>query len=354
MALRDAQRLFDILIRLQIYVECVKVSQAREFAEVLNAVDTEFRKILLRVKYPTLDGLTKLELNKLVVLLRQSQSKVYTLYTKKLIKRLEDFTKASLKVNRIAYAAVFNLDVDDELEVLSDDDADTLIQSANEESDFIALFGLAAISQGGESKMWARIRNEPLPATGSLPLPFITSLTTSAQLGTENLIRKAYSNSWTPNQTVVELDSQLAKVVNQSVAVESTLIQHVESVVSAGIASALFGRYRWVSVIDSGTTDICISRNKRTYAYGSGPLRPAHVRCRSIVVPEINGVDDKPDDSFFAFISRQTQRVQTLALGSVLAKKLRSGNLKAKDVRLDPEAMTIEGFADSAEEIITG
>lgn len=41
----------------------------------------ELNRVLSRVKYKTLDGLTKAELNKLVLTLRESQTRIYSKYT---------------------------------------------------------------------------------------------------------------------------------------------------------------------------------------------------------------------------------------------------------------------------------
>jgi len=44
-------------------------------------------------------------------------------------------------------------------------------------------------------------------------------------------------------------------------------------------------RYIWVSVLDSGTTDICRSLDAKTFEVGKGPKPPMHVRCRSTTAP---------------------------------------------------------------------
>jgi hypothetical protein len=51
-------------------------------------------------------------------------------------------------------------------------------------------------------------------------------------------------------------------------------------------AKKVFNKYEWVSVIDDGTTNICLGRNGKIYVFGRGPVPPAHVGCRSIIVPD--------------------------------------------------------------------
>ena len=101
MALSDNKRLYDIATRKQIYVEMVKVGQAREFNFVLGELKTELEKLLGRIKYKTLDGLTKDELNRFIVSLRASQSKIYSNYTDQLLEELKGFMSSDLEVSRI-------------------------------------------------------------------------------------------------------------------------------------------------------------------------------------------------------------------------------------------------------------
>lgn len=346
----DARRLFDVAVRLQLYVEGVKVNQSAEFGDVVKQVNDEFKKLLSRVEYDTLDNLSKVEINKLVARLRQSQSKIYKDYIAKLINQLVDFMQADLTVNRILFASLHS-SKDDET-VLTDKEASQYIEEENKRNAFIPLFGIGAILLGSK-KLWSRIANDPIAANGVLLNPFLTSFSVSAQLSIENLIRKGYANGWNSKQLSQELDLQLRKVANQADAVISTTVQHISANVSNAVQSALYGKYQWISVIDSGTTDICLSRNGKIYAYISGPKPPAHIRCRSTTVPYLAKYEN---ETFYSWIKRQPVRTQNFALGKALADMLRSGKLKAKDlVRLsNPSPMTIEQFRRAGVEILTG
>jgi len=354
MALRDAKLLFDIAVRLQVFAEGVKITEARIFDLLLIAVEDEFKDIIGRIKYDTLDALTKRELNKLVVALRESQSKLYSLYLDKVLKRLELFMRASLKVQRISYASAHFFLADDleEPSLMQDEDAAAYIEVENVKNTFTALFGLLAIKKGGDT-LWPKIVNEPIPSNGALLKPFLTSFMASAQVNVENILRKGYANALTPNQTAAEAVKQINKIKGQASSVMATSMQHIASVVSASITSALYGRYRWISVIDGSTTDICLSRNHRIYEYGRGPIPPAHNGCRSSIEP-YNG--NREPETFYSWVKRQSPFMQNFALGNKGGELLRTEKLKAKDVtRLtDPKAMTVETFANSARQIITG
>lgn len=350
MALRDAKRLFDVSLRLQIFAEGVKAYQSREFDKVLNEVNIEFKKLLFRVDYKTLDSLTKQELRNLVKALRESQSRIFSLYLKRVLKQLEEFMQASLSLNRRAMVSDFlYLEEGKEKYIPSDEEASNFIVAAEKENDFTPIYGIGAIVLGSSS-LWARIQNEPMGANGVLQLPFIKSLIAASEINFANSITKGYANNWTPVEAVEESALIARRASAQGGAVISTVMQNIASVVSASIGSALFGQYIWLSVIDNATTDICISRNLRIYTYGQGPLPPAHIRCRSHIAPYVKG--DQTKETFYSWIGRQPNNIQNFALGNKNANALREGRLSSKDTRLDVRPISIEEYRNSIGDIL--
>ena len=372
MALADNQRLYDIATRQQVYIEGVKVQYAREFNFVLAELRIELNRLLNRVKYKTLDGLTKAELNRLVLSLRESQSRIYSKYTQQLIKQLKDFMAVNLEMNRRAYSlahAEMNME-DGEMnmedgettpKVPTDAQAIEYIKQQNESSNIIPLFGIASVT-GNNDRLWSAVTNAPIPANGLYLLPFVKTFATSAQAAVENTIRKAWSNGWTLQETIAELtgedakqgtSSQLQRVGVQAGAVLATAVQHVSAIVGAGVVSALFGWYMWHSVMDSRTTEICSSRNHKRYRYGAGPIPPAHIRCRSHIAP-IVGNDDIAAETFYNWAVRQPENVQDDILGEADAEALRNGSLKEKDLeRYEPRPLTLEAFRRKINEILS-
>ena len=342
MALSDNKRLYDIAVRQQIYVEGVKVQFAREFNFVLAELRLELNRVLSRVKYKTLNGLTKAELNKLVVSLRESQSRIYSAYTQQILKQLKDFMRADLEMNRRAYVyAKFEFDEEryGKPQIPSDARAIKFLKEENNQANFIPLFGLAAIT-GNNDRLWSAVTNAPIPANGLYLVPFVKTFAVSAQASVENTIRKAWANGWTVEETLQEItgedakqgtSSQLQRVGVQAGAVTATAIQHVAAVVGAGAISGLFGWYIWLSVMDNKTSEICTSRNRKRYRFGQGPIPPAHIRCRSHIAP-IVGMDDIAAESFYTWAIRQPADVQNDIFGEDVADELRNGNLKEKDL----------------------
>ncbi len=363
MALSDNKRLYDISTRLAVYVEGVKVQQSRQFNFVLRDISEVLKKLLGRVRYKTLDGLSKAQLNKLVAELRESQSKIYSAYTSQLIEQLKAFMAADLEVNRRAWVTGYiELNGDSPDEIISDEDAMQFLIEAND-SGANPLFGIAAIT-GGDERIWSQVTNSPLPANGLYLLPFIKTFTTSAQASIESIIRKAWANRWTVDETLREIigeegarqgtPSQLARINNQAASVIHTAFAHTAAIVAAGVASAVFSWYVWFSVMDGNTTEVCRSRNRKRYRFGAGPLPPAHIRCRSHTAPA-NTASDLIDETFYTWLARQPLEVQDDILGTEGGEALRDGKLKASDIPKyeADEPLTLDEFRRKIKQILS-
>jgi len=360
-------RLFDVLTRHQIYVEGVKAQHAREFNNVLRELQVEFNTLFARLRFQTLDGLTKAALRSFLIDLRDVQGRVYNAYTTKLIEQLQEFMRADIRVSKVIFATIQKPEGEDETPV-DEDEADAALEDAydnNEGSNLYPLIWFKSAHNGGDSsKLWSSITNAPIPANGVLLLPFIAGFAASASTSVENIVRKGYANRSSVEAVLAEIvgtkaknfrDGSFSRINSQAGAVTATAIQHVTSVTQAGIASIFFGRYRWVSVIDNATTEICKGRNGRIFRYGEGPLPPAHIRCRSKTVPVVSGDNSTPPSSYHAWMNSQPSGVQDDIMGAQKASDLRSGKIKAKDMPQFDEVnpLTVEGFVSKLNQILT-
>jgi len=366
MALSDNRRLYDISTRLAVYTEGVKVQYSREFSHVLRKVSELLRKLLGRIRYKTLDGLTKAQLNKLIVELRQSQSKIYSEYTTELLAQLREFMAADLEVSRRAWVMSrieLDDDAEDETNIISDESAIRFIIEDNEDRNFAALFGLAALT-GENDRIWSQVTNTPIPANGLYLVPFIKGFGVSAQASVENIIRKAWANRMTVDETLQILigngsrtqgtSSQVSKINAQAAAVISTSMAHVAATVGAGVMSSVFNRYCWYSVIDNATTPICRHRNRKIFVFGKGPLPPAHINCRSHVAP-IASIGDIPEETFYSWLVSQPDAVQNSILSDSGAVALREGRLNAENMKEfeSVQPITLAEFRKRIKQILT-
>lgn len=347
MSIRDSGVLFDITTRLALFVEGVKLGQLAEFDAVLSAVDDELRKLFKRVNYKTLDGLSKAELNRLLVALRKSQLRIYTAYTEKLIADLQEFMRLRIDVSAVAYgSAKYNFlqrpgnepFTEDTFTQLSEARAFSFIARQSEREPFTPLFGIGAAT--GAVALWPKIINAPIPANGLYLLTFLQTFSRSAQATVENTIRKAWANKQSVEDTLAELNgrravqghsTQFARIKQQANAVIETAFAHVDQISAQAVVSAIFNHYQWISVIDNATTDVCRERDENVYRYGDGPIPPAHYRCRSVTVPLASLFGDFKAPTLYAWLKRQPYPLQVEFLGKAGADALKSGELTSKD-----------------------
>jgi SPP1 gp7 family putative phage head morphogenesis protein len=359
---RDNKRLFDIAMRSSIYLEGVKAWQVQEFGNFLANLGRELRSILAKLEFEQLDRLTKTQLTKLVYQIRQSQMKLYDEQQRKILETLHSFMNADLEVTRRAYASTFVPHKEDEPEPIPTD-AEAIAIIEEESSSHLALFGLLAITRGA-NRLWNTVVNAPIPANGVPVDRFVRAFTVAAMSNIENLVRQGWANKWTVPQLIAEISgkgflvegrNQLQRISAQHSAVIDTAYQHVHSVVQAGVQSALFDRYRWDSIIDSATTDICRSRNNNIYRWGDGPIPPAHIRCRSQITAIVgNGQDG--DLTLYGWVIAETGEIQRALLSEAGFRLLEKGELRAKDLKhyIHPTPINVEQLRSKLKSILSG
>lgn len=344
------RRYYDVLTRHQIYVECVKLGIAASFNLYATKIARLVRLRLAVLHVKTLDQLTKTQLTQLVRDIHSDQVETYKEYAIALLALLRFFAETDMQQTKYLFQYLND-------ETNADDssqraDVPSVAPALDTLSGTIGsgLFGLAllAATKAGQDRLWLTIVNAPLPANGVLPLNFLNGSITSAMASVESEVRKGFANRSTVasvldtivgTAAVNNKDGVLARVYRQQAAVFDTLIQHTTSIVKAATMSAYFDSYIWASIIDGKTTQVCLDRNGNVYVFGAGPLPPAHIGCRSDIVPSV-GIDDAPD-SYYAWLKSQP----TAFLSDILAPgkfdSLQSGKLRAKDMPKFDEARPI-------------
>jgi SPP1 gp7 family putative phage head morphogenesis protein len=314
----ENRRLFDMLFRHHIYLEGVSNDISNKYAAALNQVYNSLAVFLANARYSRMDEFTLGELNAFINQFQRQQSTIYSHWTTKLIRLLKDFVAADVVVSRSIFS-------------------DLPSATPNHKPIFSrhALEGTAAANIA----LWDEITQEPIPASGLDLQAQIDAFENYASKNVVAEIRKAYANNLTNQELLAEVggigsnrsqDGLLAKFFMQNKALTYTVLQFLTSNVQSGIASESFERYRWVSILDSKTTEICRSRNDVIYVYGEGPVPPAHYNCRSKIVPEISGGYPIPQ-SYYEWLKQQPAEFQNDILGVPRADRLRSGDLKASD-----------------------
>jgi SPP1 gp7 family putative phage head morphogenesis protein len=256
--------LFDIVVRRQIYIEGLKATKGVEFAAALAKLRTELAHRLAGFEYDDLGNATKTSIRKLIVDLRKIAKAVFDPYLTALIDWLQRFVRVDLALLAMSYGEA------------RPDRRDALQTAPNSDD------------------MWALAIAAPLAATGTLALPFLAALLPSLYVKLERLTMQHFANRSTRADLITaivgspntkEAQGYLRQLQAQSNAATNTVLQHLANQINDTLGSKIVGFYEWVSVLDDRTTKICTDRDGNRYAYGRGPIPPAHVNCRSTTVP---------------------------------------------------------------------
>lgn len=283
------ESLYNAMVRHQIYLESFKSYQGSKFSDTAKALEAEYKRKINGLEYETLDELTKSQLTKFIRELRDVNRRLYDGYVVKLIEELEEFMSADWEL----------------VEGILDDTADDV--PTEEEAE----------PSEPPAGLWGTILNDPLPGVGALLAAFLVGVGLSAIVRSERLIWQAWSNNWTKRQLLDELIGEpqtgatlkapklnategrrqpttvginsglVARVTRENQSAVNTVLQHIAQQVAQASMRRRFKRYRWVSVLDNRTTTICKERDGNIYFFGAGPLPPAHINCRSQIVPVV-------------------------------------------------------------------
>lgn len=325
---------YDALVRHQIYLEGYKGGLGAEFAPTAKAIEADFRKRLASLDYERLDELSKAQLKKLVNTMKDFQLRQHDAYHLKLIDDLEDFVNVDYKL----VAEIFT-DTGIIPKGLFKKLADTPIAGIGEYlQKFLRNVGLGSIVQFEKIMLSAW-------AEGSTKAELLTKLI-GERIGDakQRTLDKAREALARPRSIVGKLLATVRKAAREAPKAEknpeepevapkrgeplkrpepfvppvaeraprpvantedfvggllnrtrqqnqgaiNTALQHLTQGIVGFIAEKYSNYYQWVSVIDSRTTEICRERDGTVYAYGEGPMPPAHINCRSMVIPWYN------------------------------------------------------------------
>ncbi len=260
--------LFNVIVRHQVYVEGLKNGRTVELRLKLAQLEKQLREHLAHVEYDTLGDMTRTALNRLLADLKRVARSIFDIWLKELIEFLELYTAVDMDFWKFG------------LSLAKPDRADAIQGDAPPPEDAEKAHGAALAF--------------PMAANGIMALAFLRAF---AMVGTEKVgqaVLIAYANNETPRELLARLagtksanyrDGLLQQLNRQGTAVSNTVIQHMSAQIAANVQARAWPEYVWVSVLDDGTTRICRKRNGNIYRYGEGPIPPAHVGCRSSIMP---------------------------------------------------------------------
>lgn len=318
-------------IRLQVLVERVKAGEVDKIDALLKDADKVLRERLTRAT------VTAVQRDRIEALLVEVRKALATLYDR--------------------HSAAFLARMDELGEGIADTEARALAA---------ALGGLDTATPTARA-IHAAATTAPLGARGAgggLLLETFVSRWAEADLDrVEGTIRRGFFEGRTTDQIIRDVRGTKAANyadgildVNRRNArtVVHTAVQHVATqarVATLNANSDLIVRYRWISTLDSRTSDQCQALDQQEFELGEGPLPPAHPNCRSTIVPITKtfrelGLDlDEPEPgtrasvdgqvpgniSYFEWLKQQPADFVEEALGPTRADLFLRGGLSADE-----------------------
>lgn len=256
--------LLNTVLRHQIYLEGLKAKKNSEFFVTIAQLNVALKRDLAFLAFEDLGDMTKRQLGELLRSLKVTTKAVFDKYLRDVIEWLEAYMHVDYEFWKFAYGLVPGVEEDDIEEVPE------------------------------EEKTWNAIGLMPMGANGIVWRTFLAAV---GIMGT-NKITQLVTQHWANRSKKQELidalfgtkanklnDGLLAKLARDGNSASNTVIQHIAANVNATVSKSIWDQYQWVSILDSGTTEICRNRAWLIYAYGKGPVPPAHIGCRSTIVP---------------------------------------------------------------------
>ena len=321
-----AERLIEISTRHQVMLERVKTGEANQFAAFLQEMDRELR---WRLSGGDLTEFARARAEAQVADIERALAAIYGRFWQELRGRLIDIAE---------YEAGF------EARALDD----------------VTAAGFEPVLPGAD-QVRAAVLAAPLSVRGAdggkLLEPFVRDWSGVEAKRVSGAIRQGFYEGATNSQILQRVrgtranqyrDGILAISNRNAEAVVRTAVQHVASVARQQVWEAnsdLVTGVRWVSTLDSRTTQQCRSLDGRIFPVDSGPRPPIHVRCRSTTAPELDGrfafLRDgatrsskdgyvAADQTYYDWLKKQPAGFQDQAIGPTRGKLLRAGGLSAE------------------------
>ena len=315
------RRLYDILLRQQMFLEGFKNFQNAKFRKELPKLVKDLRKEFAKVPYKVLDDMTKKELNDFQRNIKRVNNQFFDYWNKVLLRDLDEFMETEFAMDKSILANYHYEQDKSENEVLTNEkQIDKIIKENSKEEDTNKLVPFAWVFDNETDKLKAKILSAIIPATGTLTIDFLNTLSEFSLKRIASTINRGFVDKKTLNEILEEItgtkdngykDGILIPLSTAETTITNTVIQHAAALMSAFVLATTYNKYQWRSVMDSRTTDICISRNNKVYTYGKGPLPPAHPRCRSKVAPYLGF--DIPQENFSKWVGRQPDNIKKYA-----------------------------------------
>lgn len=302
---------YDATVRHAIYVERYKARLANEIVALVNSVSNGLYR---EITASDLDTLTRRQLNRLLKDVQAYIRQGYLPIQEAVLSAANDFAQ---------YEAEWQ--------------GRMMVQTG-----VTATLGIPS-----DADLWAAVNARPFE--GKLLSEWVEGLAPNTVRRVSEVITQGFADGLSPLDVARQIrgTKNIKGVMdiskNGARALARTAIGHTSNVAKEQAMKPLRGvrGVMWVSVLDHRTTQICRVRSGQFYPKGEGPRPPAHVGCRSTVLPytERNRDRLKEIETYPEWLRRQSPAVQDDILGPTRGKLYREGGYSV-DRFSDPSGKT--------------
>ena len=325
------QAILDATIRHAVFLEKLKAGEVGKFAPFLKEIDRSIRERL------TQSDLTEYNVKRLEALLKEVDSLLLGIFDR--------------------YSLQLNLDLVDIANYEAEFEATSLARSA-------PVGVLLEVVAPTAAAIRTAVLTNPLSVRGTgggkLLKAFIKGWTNAERERVTGTIRQGFFEGQTNFQIIRNIrgtkaagykDGILATTNRNASTVVHTAIQHVSSLARMEVANAntdVVLEIQMIATLDSKTSQLCRSMDKRRFPLDSGPRPPFHPNCRTTFILLTNlsemfakgatrasvgyqgGQQVSTDLDYYHWLQQQPAAFQDVAIGPVRGKLFREGGLSVE------------------------
>jgi len=315
----------DLVTRQQVYLERLKSGLVRNYGTAQESLRRRIRQVLAAVEAGNLGELSKRDISKLILQLREAQTGITLAAMDAFLDEMPGLA---------AYAAGL------EIAQLSK-----------------GVFPTPRFNAPTAKLAFDRALAAPVQATGELLESFVKTWAQGDAVKVGNVVRNGWAQGKTLQQMIREVVGTKAGGYKDGVldvsrrtagTVIQTATQHVANAARMEVWERngdLVKKYQWVSTLDRRTTQQCKSLDGRQFEAGKGPMPPIHPNCRSTTIAVLGSEWDWLDEggtrassgpnpgyvpaeeTYYDWLKKQPAEFQTVALGPTRATLFRNGGL---------------------------
>lgn len=315
----------DLATRQQVYLERLKAGMVRNYGTAQESLRRRIRETLSAIEAGNMGELSRREVSKLVLQLREAHTGVTFAAMDAFIDELPGIA---------AYAAGLE----------ASQLAGMIIPTPR--------FNMPTARLAYEAAL-----TNPVQATGELLEPFVKNWASGDAIRVSNVVRNGWAQGKTLPQMIRDVVGTRANGYKDGIldvsrrtagTVINTATQHVANAARQKVwedNGDLVKKYQWVATLDRRTTQQCKSLDGRQFEAGKGPMPPIHPNCRSTTIAVLGSEWDwldeggtrassgpnpgyvPADETYYDWLGKQPEAFQTVALGPSRAKLFRDGGL---------------------------